>query len=57
MSADDFARLVKELHDRLDDWADDDMCPRAEQQLDGQRAAVENAVTYAELIEIRAHIP
>ena len=57
MSADDFARLAEELHERLDDCVSDDMCLRAEQQLDGQRAAVENAATYAELIEISALIP
>lgn len=59
MSAGDFARLAKELHDRLDDWASssDDMCLRAEQQIAGWRAAVENADSPARLAEISALIP
>jgi hypothetical protein len=45
-------RRRKELHARLDDWASDDMCSRAEQQMDGLRAAVDQAVTRAQLIAI-----
>lgn len=47
------------LHDRLDGWADatDDMCLKAEQQLDGLRAAVDNAKTRGQLIELSGRIP
>lgn len=39
---------------RLSEWASNDMCDRAEQQLDGLRAAVENAKTREQLIAIGA---
>lgn len=44
------------LHHRLDEWASSDMCDRAEQQLDGLRAAVDNAVTRAQLIKVSARV-
>lgn len=40
------------LHHRLNEWANHDMSDHAEQQLDGLRAAVDAAVTRAQLIEI-----
>ena len=45
------------LHKRLDEWASGDMSDRAEQQLDGLRAAVDGAVTRAQLIELSARVP
>lgn len=55
----DLERHRAALLDRIDDWANtcDDMSERAEQQIEGWRAAVENAVTRAWLIEISALIP
>ncbi len=53
----DVQRHRDALHHRLDEWASDDMCARAEQQLDGLRAAVDNAKTRAQLIELSALIP
>lgn len=44
------------LHHRLNEVASDDMCDRAEQQLDGLRAAVDNAVTRAQLVEVSARV-
>jgi hypothetical protein len=44
------------LHYRLDELASDDMCDRAEQQLDGLRAAVDAAVTRPQLIEVSAQV-
>ncbi len=48
----DLERHRAALHHRLDEWASKDMCGQAEQQLDGIRAAVENAKTRAQLIAI-----
>jgi len=52
----DLQRHRDALHHRLDELARDDMCLRAEQQLDGLRAAVDAAVTRAQLIEISAQV-
>jgi hypothetical protein len=40
------------LHYRLSEWANDDMSDTAQQQLDGWREAVDNAVTRTQLIAI-----
>lgn len=40
------------LRHRLAEWANSEMCDRAEQQLEGLRAAVDNAKTRAQLIAI-----
>jgi hypothetical protein len=53
----DLQRHREALHHRLDQWASSDMCHQAEQQLDGLRAAVDIAVTRAQLIELSAQIP
>ncbi|GHH57503.1 hypothetical protein GCM10017774_77100 [Lentzea cavernae] len=45
-------RLRAAVSFRLNEWASDDMSDRAEQQLEGLRAAVENAKTCAQLIAI-----
>jgi hypothetical protein len=52
----DLDRHRDALHHRLNEWASDDMCDHAEQQLDGLRAAVDGAVTRSQLIELSALI-
>lgn len=52
----DLQRHRDALNHRLDELASPDMCDRAEQQLDGLRAAVDNAVTRSQLIEVSAQL-
>lgn len=52
----DLQRHRDALHHRLDEWASSDMCTKAEHQLDGWRAAVDGAVSRAQLVEISALI-
>jgi len=52
----DLGRHRDALHHRLDELASDDMCARAEQQIDGLRVAADAAVTRAQLIEISAQV-
>lgn len=49
--------LRDELNDRLDRHAELVDCDRAEQQLDGWRAAVDAAITRAQLLQLAADIP
>jgi hypothetical protein len=50
-------QLRAELHERLDRHAPHAISPRAEQQLDGWRHAVDTAVTRAQLDQLAADIP
>lgn len=52
----DLERHRAALHYRLDELVSDDMCDRAEQTLDGLRAAVDAAVTRSQLIEVSARV-
>lgn len=47
-----------ELYDRLHAWADGhDLCGRAQHQFDGWQAAIDTAVTHAQLLRLRNDLP